>query len=348
MRITLIDDSISFDGNTPKNRPLGGAEKAFVYLSEALAERDHEVVSINRCASYCELNGVTWLPWHAPRPPESDVLIAFRRPALLQEVGDVDRKLLWLWGAASLLEKADNQKLLERYMPTIVYLGEVHRRGWKPWRSFQEAIIPPGIGDAYLGFETDQVEPEPVAIITTHPLHGMDQLLQLWLKHIRSGNNEAQLHIYSAALIRGKETGYIVPSLKHFLSKVMNLENHGVSIKTPLADWAMAEVYGGVKLHLYPIIKTEMYGCTLAESQATGLPAVVRGASEGNFGAMAERVCDGQTGYIAPDDSAFVNLSNRILAGKSEIYWSLHKDALALQRQRSWQLVASEFEALWS
>ena len=196
-------------------------------------------------------------------------------------------------------------------------------------------------------FEVSQSEPDPIAIITTHPLHGLDGLLQLWLDEIRPNNKNAQLHIYSAGLARGKETGDIAKDLKDLLSKVMKFEISGVLIKPPLSDGAMAKVYGGAKLHLYPIIETEMYGSTLAESQATGLPALVR-ASEGNVGAIAERVRDGQTGYIAPDDPAFANLANNILTEDSDIYRSLHTNALALQRRRSWLLAAGEFEALWN
>ena len=169
MRITLIDDSIPFDGSTPRKRSIGGAEKAFVGLSEAFAAKGYEVTAVNRCESYFELNGVRWLPFDAPRPPDCEILIAFRRPTLLQEIDDVDQRFLWLWGPLSFLNKAKNQVLLDRYMPTLIYLGETQRRSWKPNRIYQEAIIVPGVVDAYLDFESDQSEPPPVAITTTHP-----------------------------------------------------------------------------------------------------------------------------------------------------------------------------------
>ena len=54
MRITLIDDSIPFDGSTPRKRSIGGAEKAFVGLSEAFAAKGYEVTAVNRCESYFE------------------------------------------------------------------------------------------------------------------------------------------------------------------------------------------------------------------------------------------------------------------------------------------------------
>ena len=347
MRITLIDDSIPFDGATPKIKPLGGAEKAFVYLSETLAARGHDVTAVNQCDAYSELNGVTWLPFDAPRPLESEVLIAFRKPSLLEEVDSVDLRILWLWGPASLPDQAANQVLLERYMPTLVFLGETHRQSWKSQRNFKEAIIVPGVTDAYLEFEDDKSEPEPIAIITTHPLHGLQELLQLWLDGIRPRNDRAQLHIYSASLSRGIETGEVANRMKDLLSIAGKAQNRGIFIKLPMPDVDMAKNYRYAKLHFYPMIKTEMYGSTLAESQAAGLPALVLAAT-GDVGAVAERVCNGQSGYIAPDNAAFINLAAEILAENSELYWSLHREALTLQKYRTWHIAAIEFEALWS
>ena len=346
MRITLIDDSIPFDGSTPRKRSIGGAEKAFVGLSEALAAKGHEVTAVNRCESYFNLNGVRWLPFDAPRPPVCEILIAFRRPTLLQEIGDVDHRFLWLWGPLSFLNKAKNQELLDRYMPTLIYLGETQRRSWRPNRIYQEAIIVPGVADAYLDFESDQSEPPPVAITTTHPRHAMQEILRLWVDEIHPNNDYAQLHLYSASLSRWRDTGEIGDDFGELIPMVSNSEKCGVFIKPPMPDLIMANVYGTAKLHLYPAIEMEMYGNTLAESQATGLPALVR-ITDQSAGAIAERVCDGLSGYIAPDDPAFVNLVAEILVENSGIYRSLHKDALALQRQRGWPVVANEFEALW-
>ena len=108
----------------------------------------------------------------------------------------------------------------------------------------------------------------------------------------------------------------------------------------------MATVYRRAKVHLYPIIANEIYCGTLAESQASGLPAVIN-AVGGDEDATRGRVRNGQTGYFAPDESAFVNLTHGILSAGSDIYGTLHREALALQRQRSWEGAAIEFEAVW-
>ena len=56
---------------------------------------------------------------------------------------------------------------------------------------------------------------------------------------------------------------------------------------------------------------------------------------------------NGQTGYVARDESAFITLTHEILSEGSGIYRTLHREALALQRQRSWEGAAIEFEAVW-
>ena len=50
MLITFLDNShIIYDGSTINNKPLDGAEKSLIYLSEALANIGHVVRVYNNC-----------------------------------------------------------------------------------------------------------------------------------------------------------------------------------------------------------------------------------------------------------------------------------------------------------
>ena len=57
-RIVMADDGIAFDGHSLSQRPLGGAETAFVSLAEALAARGHDVAVRNMCPRPGVVNGV--------------------------------------------------------------------------------------------------------------------------------------------------------------------------------------------------------------------------------------------------------------------------------------------------
>jgi hypothetical protein len=62
-------------------------------------------------------------------------------------------------------------------------------------------------------------------------------------------------------------------------------------------------------------------------------------------GAAQERVRDSRSGFLTPDDEAFANCS--ILCLKEDIvYRGRSKDAWDMQRDRSWDDAAAEFEAL--
>ena len=109
MNIIMIDDSYAFDGATPGTRALGGAEKAFANLASALAARGHDVTAINRCDYQASVDDVLWVPFETPRPPECDVLIAFRKPELLDEIDDpAVKSILWMWGQPKILNQPVN------------------------------------------------------------------------------------------------------------------------------------------------------------------------------------------------------------------------------------------------
>ena len=249
-------------------------------------------------------------------------------------------------GGSNALVKPINKRILEEHRPTLIYVSEMQRRRRKPWTGIQEEIIEPGISSAYLEREVNAEVPKPVAITTTHPSHGLRDILRMWTEGIRPVCSKAELHVYSSTLskamgARGHDTNFAA-----VYEDILHAKPYGVRVKYPLSDPEMASVYRQAKVHLYPVIGSENYCGTLAESQASGLPAVVN-AIDGNAGAAGIRVRNGQTGYLAPDESAFINLTNAILSDDSDIYRTLHRDCINLQRNRSWQNAAIEFEAIW-
>jgi glycosyltransferase involved in cell wall biosynthesis len=104
----------------------------------------------------------------------------------------------------------------------------------------------------------------------------------------------------------------------------------------------MAELYRSARVHLYPGHPDDMVCWTLMESQACGLPAVAR-----PLGAVRERLLDGQTGQVVPDDEAFANVAIRLLSD-DDMFWSMNRDVRLLQRDRSWDVVAAEFDTLFA
>lgn len=341
MLVTFIDDTVPFDGHTPNSQPLGGAQKTVARLAQAMARRGHTVRVFNQCEFPLVAEGVSWQPLAECRAAHSDWLIVHRDVALLDKIPDADRRALLLSGGAESLAKPANLAKLQEHRPVLVLQGMMHNVSVPPGlASLKSGVVAPGVADPYLQAEPMPRVPANRAIVTTHPLHGLDWLLDLWTGTIFTRVPWAELHVYSASLERGAMGAALPDRLKPILDKAVEARSMGVRLFRPLADPEMVEVYRNARVHLYPGHDKDVVCTTLTESQAVGLPAVAR-----LKGAVNERVINGQTGYLVPDDEAFANLAVRLLDDQ-QTFAQLSEKARELQSLRSWEQAAQDLEAL--
>ena len=339
MRITFVDDSSPFDGYTPSSQPLGGPEKAFALLPGALAMRGHEVRVFNRCDFAVTAQGAAWHPFDDPKPDETDALVAFRHPRLLETVPNARRKILWTAAAPEELNQAAEQALLLRHQPTIVFVSQTQQERWQNPLGLNARVIEPGIAASYL--EDDPMMPAepPRAITTAHPLAHLGWVIKLWIEKIRPAAPDAQLHVYSALLNKGELGAELPPNIKPVLEQARGAREHGVTILRPQADPQMAEAYRAARVHLYPGQVGELLASTLAESQATGLPAVAMASST----IIPARIVDAQTGKVAGSEAAFVSAAIDLLTDRLS-FDRMSANARLLRRGRTWPIAAAEFE----
>ncbi len=339
MEIVIADDSVPFDGTTGLNQPLGGAEKAIAGLAAAFVVRGHRVTVVNRCRVAADVHGVGWRPLEAA-PATCDLLIASRRAELLDAVPQAARRLLWLAGSATPLKTKDNAAILERHGTVkLVFFGDTHRGSWHgdPERV---AIVQPGVGETFRKSGALSPYHPPRAVVTTHPRMDLDWLLRLWVERVAPRSQGAELMVYSAALAGGLQGAPVPEDLRAIFDRAVLAHDAGVRLARPLADPDMAAAYRTARVHLYPGHSQEVYASTLAESQAVGLPAVAR-----KKGAAPERIRDGRSGFLVPDDDAFVNCTVLLLNDDS-VFRTRSNDTRSLQRGRGWDEAAAEFEAL--
>ncbi len=336
MHITLADDSIPFDGFSPGNRPLGGAEKAFASLPGALARRGHDVHVYNRARYPMVIEGAHWETLDKEFPTQTDVLIAFRKPSLLSSVRLAGRRLLWTTAPGRQLEAA--RKAIESFQPAILFCGRTQVQGWTDKGDIPCRVIAPGLRADYLAEAPMSLAEHPTALVTTHPAHGLDWLLDRWCGQIRPAVPDARLVVVSAMFDKARAGSELPAQLQPLFAKTQGAAGDGVEIMAPSGDAGMADLYRSARVHLYPGHPDDMVCWTLMESQACGLPAVVR-----PLGAAAERLSDGQSGMVVPDEAAFANVAIRLLTD-DDTFWGMSRDAHLLQRERSWETVAAEFE----
>ncbi|HLO76579.1 MAG TPA: glycosyltransferase [Magnetospirillum sp.] len=339
MHITFVDDSIPFDGFTASARALGGAEKAFAALPGALARRGHTVTVFNRCRWSLFIEGCQWETLDGKRPLTTDVLVAFRKPALLEFVRQAKRRVLWTTAPARQLDRPATREMLNDHKPLVLFSSGAQAKGWQP-RGLPASILPPALKSDFLNDVATARATPPRAIVTTHPSHGLDWLLTLWIERIRPRVPEAELHIHSMSLAKAAEGGEVEPALQPLAERVLAARDHGVVIQRPGGDGAMAQAYREACVHLYPGHDDDTTAFTLMESQAAGLPAVLR-----PLGAAPERVVNGQSAYVVPDADAFANLATMILLD-ANVAATMGAEAKSLYVGRSWDAAAERFEAL--
>jgi len=340
MHITLVDDSVPFDGYTPAARPLGGAEKAFASLPGALARRGHAVTVLNNCRWGMTIEGARWEPLDGGRKPfTTDVLIAFRKPSLLRAVRQATRRVLWHTGPGRLLARPASRDLIDEHKALVLLVSHAQTIGFDA-KGLTIAMLPPAVRPDYLAPPPRPSPPPPVAVVTTHPAHGLDWLLDLWVERIHPHAPAAELHVTSASLSRIQDGAAAEPELAPIAAKVRAARDRGVVVIPPQGDLSMAGAYRNARLHLYPGHADDVTAFTLMESQAAGLPAVVR-----PLGAAPERIADGLSGRVAPDDEAFANLTLALL-GDDRIQAAEGAEAQALYRGRDWDAAALRLEAM--
>lgn len=339
MQVTFIDDSVPFDGYSPSSQPLDGPEKAFALLAPSLSMRGHDVMVINRAAFPVTVHGSRWVGWDGERPVSADALIAYRKPELLDQVPVAGRRLVWVGGSLADLETSAARDALTRHKPRLVFISNAQREAWNNTLGLDTLVIEPGIATSYL--EDDAMAPAepPHAITTAHPLGGLLWLVRLWMARIRPEIPSAELHVYSAALDKAQLGGTVPAEYAAMVEEMTVARSHGIVVKRPLADPAMAQAYRAARAHLHPAEPRDVYGFTLAESQATGLPGVARAAST----VMVERIADGQTGTIAANNAAFASAAINLLTDRLT-FDRMSANARLIKRGRTWAIAASEWE----
>lgn len=340
-RIVMTDDGLEFDGATPEQRPVGGAEAAFLSLAEAFAARGHAVRVCNNCAAPLARNGVEWMPIAGGVPEGCDLYIGNRGHQLIGLAPRARGRAFWLHNPGGYLLKPRYLWPLSRVRPTLVLTGRYHASTvpwWVPCGG--RAVIPYGLAPEYREAAPRTDVPPPVAIFTSNPLRGLDWLLDLWSQRIRPAVPAAELHIYAGPQVYGVVGARKAGEMAAVLERADALGDKGVRRYAPVPKPKLIGKLRAARVMLYRGDANETFCLAVAEAQALGLPAVVM-----HLGSLPERVEDGVTGTVARDEDAFVAAAISLLTDGTA-WQSQHRAAIARQKGLSWGDVARQFEAL--
>ena len=340
-RVILADDGIVFDGRTPEQGPLGGAESSVIQLVETLAARGHDVSVYNKCAAPLDYRGVKWRPLAEGVPDSADLYIANRGDKLLALCPNAKKTVFWTHNPCRYMLKVRYLWPFWKRRPVIVFIGAYHATTLPDWvPEGGRRTIPYGLPDLFCeAAPADQV-PGPRAIFTSNPLRGLDWLLDVWCQQIEPEVPGAELHIFSGAQTYGAAGARKGDAMSAVLDKAASLTDQGVRLRQPVGKAKLIEEIRLARVMLYKGDINETFCLAIAEAQAMGVPAVVQ-----PIGSMVERVVDGETGFIRGDAEGFA-LAARQLLTDDGLWQRQHDRALLIQRAWRWPDAAAAFEGL--
>jgi glycosyltransferase involved in cell wall biosynthesis len=340
-RIVMTDDGLEFDGATPEQRPVGGAEAAFLSLAEAFAARGHAVRACNNCAAPLTRNGVEWTPIAEGVPDDCDFYIGNRGHRLIGLAPKARGRAFWLHNPGDYLLKPRYLWPLLRFQPTLVTTGRYHASTVPSWvPSGGREIIPYGLAPEYRAAAPRTDVPPPIAIFTSNPLRGLDWLMNLWAVRIQPAVPNAQFQIYAGPQVYGAVGARKADQMAAVLERADALAGKGVRRHAPVPKPELVGKLRAARLMLYRGDENETFCLAVAEAQALGLPAVVT-----PLGSLPERVEDGVTGTVAESDDEFVAAAIAHLTD-DDLWAARHCEAIARQKGLSWGDVAARFETL--
>ncbi|MGE0716877.1 MAG: glycosyltransferase [Alphaproteobacteria bacterium] len=334
--VVLADNGLAFDGLTLDERPLGGAETAFVALAEALSARGHDVRAFARGARRLRHRGVAWAPVEAGLPDGADLFVANRGSRVLDLCPDARRVAFWIHNPARYLLKWRYQWQLARRRPALVFAGPWHCATYPGWAmGGRRVAVPLGVSAPFLGF-AERPPPPPIAVFTSNPLRGLDRVLDLWTEAVRPSVPEAVLRVYGGAAV------YADAGLARRMAPILEraAATPGVQLCAPVPKAALAAALASARVFVYGGDVNETFCLAAAEAQAVGLPAVV-----GRVGALSERVRDGVTGAVVDGDRDFAAATVALL-GDDALWRARHRAALAASADAGWDRPAAAFEEM--
>ncbi len=318
MRIVLANEGPRIEAGAIGQRPLGGVETAVALLAQSFQRRGHELI----------------LHFEGERnelPVRADLVIATRVPRLFRELPRGQR-VLWLHNPARYLNKPRHAWPLLLARPVLVTLGAHHAATLPRWPGGMRAEIPLAVAPPFDVPPPERTAPPPVAIFTSNPLRGLDELARLWP---RLGVGE--LHAYSGAATYGGDAR-LAARVAPILARAGAVP--GLRLFDPLPRPALLARMTAARCMLYLGDPGETFCLAVAEAQAAGLPCVVM-----DRGAVAERIEDGLTGIVARSEAEFVEAAQALL--RDDALWlRMHRAALARGPGPNWTDVAQAFEAL--
>jgi glycosyltransferase involved in cell wall biosynthesis len=315
--IAFLDWTNPYNGDTVRDKAVGGIQHGTTSLAEAFARAGHAVTVFNRTPVDTQVNAVSWRQFEAASRIEADLTIVNNSVRLFDKVAG-GKKVVWFRNPVKIhrLFKKGDLLPVYRHRPHAVFLGSYHAgsvSGLLPFAS--RRIIQHAPSSVFARPRPLSAAPPPRAVFVSQPYRGLAWLLDVWATRIVPHAPGAELHVFTA------EWDQV---------RVQDYERFGVVNRGRLPQKELAAEMMSARAMLYPGHPNETYCFAAAEATAAGLPIVTRG-----IGSLAERISEGRNGHVRWKPADYAAAATQLLLDDDR-WLAMHRGALAVRDGASW------------
>jgi glycosyltransferase involved in cell wall biosynthesis len=274
-------------------------------------------------------NGVHWLPLeNASALPPLDAAVALNSTRLFHGVRAA-RKLTWWHNPPAIRQQVKRRNLLAllRHRPVAVLLS-AYQSGllpwWIPYRG--RAIIHHGVGENFFLASEDDKPRKRRAVFASQPSRGLAFVAECWRK-VNAALPDAELHVFC-------------PQAKQEEAARLTAGASGIVVRGSVSRDQLGRELREARVMLIPGVADETFCLAAAEATASGVPLVTLG-----IGALAERVRDGETGFLVADGKAFSEAAIRLMRDDN-LWLQQHRACVSHTGLARWSDRAREWENL--
>ena len=338
MHFVFLENSIDFTSSSLNLKAIDSFQKGLIHFCKELVKRGHSVSVFNSTSINKSEDGIDWMHFSeiSNLSDDPDVFIICNETDFLDIAINAKLKLFWINSNINILNYKNilvsllKNKFILLYNSDGLVSSLPHNFKYIPKIKFEI-----GVNNSFFNNQNFNIN-NCNALVTTHPLKGLDWLLDIWINIISLKIPWAEMHIYSHILYKKSFVKDI--KINNLKLKLFKYKNNGIHIKKPERENDFIQTLSNYRVHINPSNDISILPFSIIESQARGLPIVSR---ENNV--IFDYIYRNETGFITNDPNNFANKIIDLLTDNS-FFLRINSNAKLNNKINDWKTVVESFE----